>query len=485
MRKTFVWALMATLALSGSAFARTSGGIVAEATFLSGAPTTTNNDDSCDISVAPAATLLLPYFDVNLANGQEDDTLWTVTNVSNLPQIAHVTVWTDRSYPVLDFNIFLTGYDVQSISMFDVLSTGRLSGLEGTSSDTVPGERSADNDDNPLLDISNCDILAVQIPPASLAPIVTALTTGLYAPAGCTAATRIGNNQPDGHARGYVTVDVAESCGTDFPTDSLYYTTEILFDNVLIGDYQQVDRANNFAQGNPMVHIRAIPEGGDVGTTDSTPELTTNFDRTFYSRYQAGGTADRRQPLPSTFAARWINGGVGNLNTSYKIWREGVTGNSLACAGYAANAALAITELVRFDEEENPTTFTPDVIFSPVPEGGVSLPETSQTNVDNSGVLYPPNPDGALAGWMYLNLDIGNLPAPVGALPEMASQNWVIISMAAEGRFSVDNDAAWLGNGCSPAAPVTAENGSDPVIEPAGGICDAILNPDCNVTPDY
>ena len=470
MRKTFVWALMAMLALSGSAFAR---GIAAEATFISDSPATTNNDDSCDISVAPAATLLLPYFDVNLVNGQEDDTLWTVTNVSNLPQIAHVTVWTDRSYPVLDFNIFLTGYDVQSISMFDVLSTGRLSGLEGTSSDTEPGDRSADNDANPLLDISNCDILAVQIPPVSLAPIVTALTTGLYAPANCTAATRIGNNQPDGHARGYVTVDVAESCGTDFPTDSLYYTTEILFDNVLIDDYQQVDRANNFAQGNPMVHIRAIPEGGDVGTT-GTPGFVTNFDRTFYSRYQAGGVADRRQPLPSTFAARWINGGPGELQTSYKIWREGVTGNSLACAGYAANAALAITELVRFDEEENPNTFTPDVIFSPVPAGGVSLPETSQTNVDNSGNLYPPNPEDALAGWMYLNLDIGNAPGPVGAVAEMASQNWVIVSMAAQGRFSVDYDAAWLGNGCSPAAPITAEDGSDPVIGPA-----------FNLTPDY
>src|SRR6185503_16086346 len=131
------------------------------------------------------------------------------------------------------------------------------------------------------------------------------------------------------------------------------------------------------------------------------------------------------------------------------------------------------TELVRFDADENPTTFTPDVIFSPVPEGGVSLPETSLTAVDNSGVLYPPNPGSDLDGWMYLNLDIGT-PGPVGAAAEMASQNWVIVSMAAEGRFSVDFDAAWLGNGCSPAAPVTAEDGGDPVIGPAA-----------NLTPDY
>lgn len=470
MRKTFVWALMAILALSGSAFAAPRGGIVANATFDTGGPATTDNDDSCDISTAPAATLLVPYFDVNLANGQEDDTLWTITNVSNLPQIAHVTVWTDRSFPVLDFNIFLTGYDVQSISMFDILVNGIIAAPDGTTSDSDPGARSADNDANPLLDITNCDILAVNIPPPSLAPIVTALTTGLYAPGGCTAANRIGNVQPDGHARGYVTIDVAESCGTDFPTDPLYYTTEILFDNVLIGDYQQVDRANNFAQGNPLVHIRAIPEGGDVGST-GTPGFETNFDRTFYSRYQAiGGVADRRQPLPAIFAARWISGGAGALNTTYKIWREGYSGPTLACSAYPQNAQITITELVRFDADENPTTFTPEVIISPVPEGGVALPETSQTNVADTSI-YPPNPGGDLDGWMYLNLD--NTDPEGAASPLIASQNWVIVSMAAEGRFSVDFDAAWLGNGCTPVTPVTAEDGSDPVIGPADNV-----NPD-------
>ncbi|MDP9190942.1 MAG: hypothetical protein M3P06_04480 [Acidobacteriota bacterium] len=467
MRKTFVWALMATLALSGSAFARTTGGIAADATFLSGAPTTTNNDDSCDISVAPAATLLLPYFDVNLANGQEDDTLFTITNVSNLPQIAHVTVWTDRSFPVLDFNIFLTGYDVQGISMFDVLANGRLSGLTGTTSETEPGQRSADNDDNPLLNINDCDNLAVNIPAGALAPIVSALTTGIYAPGGCTGATnRVGNTHTN--ARGYVTVDVVRFCGTGFATDgAVYFNNEILFDNVLIGDYQQIDRANNFAQGNPMVHIRAIPEGGLTG------DFATNFDRTFYSRYQAvGGVLDRRQPLPSTFAARWVDGGVGELETSYKIWREGLSGATVACAQYPQNAALGITEIVRFDEEENPETLSPDVVISPAPEFDISLPETSQTLVDDSTDVFPVAPGGALSGWMYLNLDHG---APLGAVdPDIASQNWVIVSMAAEGRFSVDYDAAWLGNGCSPAAPVTAENGADPVIEPAD-----------NITPDY
>lgn len=446
MRKAFVWALMAIMAVSGSAFARTAG-VVGDATFLSGSPATTNNDDACDIGVAPAATLLLPYFEVDLANAAGETTLFTVTNVSQLPQIAHVTIWTDYSFPVLDFNIFLTGYDVQSINLFDIISRGRIA-EPGTSSDSDVGRRSLENDDNPLLDITNCDRLATRVPASLLADLQTALTTGRTV--GCGTA-RVGNVHTN--AIGYVTIDVTESCSTSLPTDAGYFTTEVLYDNVLIGDYQQVNSSQNFAQGNTMVHIRAVPEGGAPGAG------VTNFDRTFYSRYQAGGTADRRQPLPSTFAARWIEGGSTAFNTGFKIWREGITGATAGCV-VSANGNLAVTEFVRFDEEENPTTFTPDEIISPAPPTGVFLPETSRTL--SSAGIYPPN-DGAIAGWMYMNLDNGFTQTPV----EVASQNWVIVSMAADGRYSIDFDAAWLGNGCSPVAPVTDEDGGDPAIGPA------------------
>src|SRR3990170_6835283 len=110
MRKTFVWALMATLVVAGSAFAG-EWDIKANATFATGGPSTTNNDDSCDIGVTPAATLLLPYFevDINSAAGTGETTIFTITNVSNLPQVAHITLWTDFSYPVIDFNVYLTG----------------------------------------------------------------------------------------------------------------------------------------------------------------------------------------------------------------------------------------------------------------------------------------------------------------------------------------------------------------------------------------
>src|SRR3954467_8952513 len=85
---------------------------------------TRDNDDTCDFKVGPAATLLLPYFEIDLQNPGGQTTLFTITNVSRYSQIAHVTLWTDFGMPVLDFNIFLTGYDVQAVNVKDVLTAG-------------------------------------------------------------------------------------------------------------------------------------------------------------------------------------------------------------------------------------------------------------------------------------------------------------------------------------------------------------------------
>ncbi|MBV8543917.1 MAG: hypothetical protein JO088_04140, partial [Acidobacteria bacterium] len=46
-----------------------------------------DNDATCDIKVGPAATLLLPYFEVDLEKTGEQTTLFTITNVSRYSQI--------------------------------------------------------------------------------------------------------------------------------------------------------------------------------------------------------------------------------------------------------------------------------------------------------------------------------------------------------------------------------------------------------------
>ena len=74
---------------------------------------------------------------------QGQTTLFTITNVSRYPQIAHVTLWTDWAYPVLTFNLFLTGYDVQAINLYDVIVRGTIAPPSGTSPATTPGTLSA------------------------------------------------------------------------------------------------------------------------------------------------------------------------------------------------------------------------------------------------------------------------------------------------------------------------------------------------------
>jgi len=529
MKKFTVLAMVAAVLMAGAAFARsdhrltiqpnatfTFGGAGAVSGSASG-PTTTNNDDSCDIGTAPAATLLLPFFDVDFKSPQTTarTTLFTITNVSFLPQIAHVVIWTDWSFPALDFNIFLTGYDVQAINLYDIFARGVIAPPSGTSSliagptqiagtDSTP----ALNTGNPLLNLSACGTLPGPIPPALLADLQAIFTAGIGSGTGIPCAVRVGG--PHNDAIGYITVDVNANCNTSLPNDpgATYFTTNILFDNVLIGDYENVQpnpAVVNAAGGSPMVSIRAVPEGGVAGTV--TPG--TNLPFTFYDRYTVGAPGgergwDRRQPLPNTFAARYIQGGTGSFNTNFQIWREGFTigGCSTGASGAINNSSMAVTEIVRFDEHENSTSIVGAIPISPTPplQG---LPETSSTAVSSGFFPALPSAAGDVGGWIYLNLNnrgvFGNPPvnATFSRLTAVGvrtpfngttvnstnrpSQNWVTINLQAESRFSVLFDAAWLGNGCSPGVAAGTQ------IGPAGGVlvCPQPFVPgtNCALTP--
>jgi hypothetical protein len=464
MKRLFTLTMVVALLTAGAAVAAP-WQIAPNATFAAGSPATTNNDDSCDISNQPAATLLLPVFEVDIANTNRNtavDTLFTITNTSNIPQIAHITIWTDWSVPVLDFNVFLTGYDVQAISLYDVIARGVL---PGGGSQVGVGSLSAANNANPNHApgaVAACDNLPTQIPQVILQDLRTSLTTGTVA--ACSAANRVGSNNHGANAIGYVTIDVGNTCSQSLPTDPNYYTQEILFDNTLIGDYIRVNptaTTGNYAGGDILVPIRAIPEGGPAGGLGGL--TATNLPYTFYDRYTplANRRADRRQPLPSTFAARYISGGV--FGTRLAIWREGVTRGLPACGTNAAqNGSLGIAEVVRFDESENPTTHsTLPVPISPVPPGvTLSTPEAGfytvgATSGAGSNIFPAPSGSADQGGWVYLNLNhtgvAGGLTAP-GTQAARAAQNWVQVQMTAESRYGVDFAAAHLGNGCT--API-------------------------------
>jgi hypothetical protein len=427
---------------------------VGAATFGTGGPASTNNDDSCDIALLPAATLLLPYFEVNVNDHNGETTLFTVTNVTNRPQIARVTLWTDWSYPVIDFNIWLTGYDTQSIDLYDVIVRGVIAPDRGTGIDISPiGDFSTP--ENPAIDVTSCNSLPGFVPPIYVQRMKQSLTTGSVAALGNSipACNRVGGTHAN--AIGYVTIDLVRVCGVRLPDDPNYFREEIAFENVLTGDFIQVNPSQNFAQGSPMVHIRAIPEGSNFATRLSVPATYgVNFKRTFYSRYLGGEVYDARQPLPSQFVARWIAGGPNHMETSFKIWREGRTSQSSTCADWEMQGGrLPITELTMFDEDENASMISEPICCFNVRK---ELPSTSRTNVTASDI-FPPQTGDALAGWMYFNLD--NRENDL-----IASQNWVVASMRAQNRFSTDIDATALGNGCTPETAISnVYTGTQPI----------------------
>ena len=84
---------------------------------------------TCTIDQRPAASLLVPYFQVSYdADGNlvttgpgARDTIVTIVNASAAPMIAHVNVYDRFSQLVLDFNVALTGFDVQAMRVSDVI----------------------------------------------------------------------------------------------------------------------------------------------------------------------------------------------------------------------------------------------------------------------------------------------------------------------------------------------------------------------------
>ena len=411
----------------------------------------------CTIDDVPAATLLLPYFEVDLNDPNGVTTLFSVNNASASAAVAHVTVWTDLSVPVLDFDIYLTGFDVQTMNMRDVLN-GLLPFTADDGAD--PGDTADPNDG-----ISNQGTMSQDInfpgasgpcasPSYSPLPsdfvddhLIPALTGGFSSEVGC-----VGVDYGDGIARGYVTVDSVTTCNLQFPSTPGYFTGVADFRNILWGDYFYVDPTNNFAQGETLVHVEAcVPGNGFIGYVGNgagwCPFGPGDF--TFYSRYVGITGEDQREGLASEFAVRYITEGLFSGGTDYIVWRDSrstdIIGNFAGCPAPGAFGWYPLNQelVVAFDEEENneELCFTTSDVSPPTGGQQTCFPiETGRYNVRSSAVPGSQSLDPSFDfGWMFLDLDL------TGAQP---SQAWVTAVMSALGRFSVGFDAIQLDSVC-------------------------------------
>lgn len=426
----------------------------------------------------PAATLLLPKFIVETdADGVPVDdgltTLFSVNNASAAPALVHVTLWTNKSVPTLDFSIFLTGYDVQTVNLRDVFngnvpqtSHNATSGAGADGGLSPVGAFSTVV--NPITGVgggapASCDeSLPLGPVPGILVDFIRSVHRG--------GASPLPNDglcyaNPTTFAEGYITLDNVTQCTVRTPFDcDTGYGAILANVNQLWGDYFYVDTENNFAQGETLVHIEA-------------DEAIGLEDYSFYRRY-CTVDSDNREGLGSTFATRFVTSlGVDEEGeplpggTTLKVWRDSkVPASPRACgSGFAPfGFPLGQNQLVIFDEFENPFV-APDSPFSPPIDVEAVLPFPWEVN--NTLVGGPNLPVPFDFGWLYLNLNttVTGQTVPFGS----ATQNWVTTVMDALGRFSVGFDAIQLDN-------VTFEG---PTLVTAPGRSDICIGEDGSAVP--
>jgi hypothetical protein len=390
------------------------------------------------IDDVPAATLLLPYFEVDIANPVTGvNTLFSINNASATAVLAHVTVWSDQSVPVLDFDVYLTGYDVQTISLRDIFINGNLpitaSAGQDTSGDTISPKGPVSQDIN----FASCATLPYSpgFVSASFRSHLQAWLQGKASTAPGLTNQCAGSKQLDNVLRGYITVDTVNACNLFFPSDWAFYSPFVTDQNVLWGDYFYVNNAENFAQGETLVHIESCPTCFVAG------------DHTFYGRYNGALADDSREALPTTEGVRFINGGDFNGGTNLKIWREAnAADSSYTCTNQGPPSwwPLESTQIVIFDEQEQPVTAEECPSGDPTCEQEVTIPNEAN-DIDVALDLLAPFD----FGWLYLNLQHNN-PGFVAIYGDPYAQSWTTAVMDATGRFSVGFDAIQLDNANTP-----------------------------------
>jgi hypothetical protein len=330
----------------------------------------------CSFDAVPSATLLFPFvaFDYDAGTAGQT-TLMTVINTSSEAQIVHITVWSDYSVAVLDFNLTMTGYDVTQMNIRDILALGLLP-TEDPDSNPVRKENiwvddfsnngptpldwgpwSTHNDLQPVapaglqlptpqsttpLDCDPADWISSPVNYVGAIPQNTLDVFEGYLRASQTAdreyldcANDTFNFDQDtwfitrdgGPAWMYVTADVVAACNKDLPDgDAASYfnnaratTDGVLDDNVLVGDVVWLDAENRFSEADQAVHLESILES-QYPFPGQVP--------TFYFRYTQPlfpNAYDGREPLPTAWAIRYRLEEANGVNT----WIRAFKGSSL------------------------------------------------------------------------------------------------------------------------------------------------------------
>lgn len=401
----------------------------------------------CTVDAVPGATLLLPYFEVDLDDPNGLTTLFSVNNASAASVLAHAVVWSDLAVPVLSFNVYLTGYDVQTLNLRDLLVHGTLPRTASAGQD--PGDflspKGAYSQD---LNFASCD---GRLPPPPMSPdelaTVQAALTGRPSPLGEHLCS--GRFLGDRIARGYVTVDTVNNCTLRNPGDAGYFdgpgtSGDAIDQNVLWGTWYIVESANDVAEGGNMVSVEA----------SRTDPATAAGRYTFYGRYVGWSGRDHREPLATSFASQFAASGPFSGHVDVIVWRDTkVVQGPFPCSSPPSGYPFFQEGIGVFDEQEH--LVRPNIL--PIPEQPPPILPTAFVAAAQRSAVGVELPVPYDFGWLYV--DLNTLPGSLALSPAQtagpasdpyAAQGWVVTVQSAAGRFATGVEAFRLDSACNP-----------------------------------
>jgi hypothetical protein len=455
----------------------------------------------CTIDQRPAATLLVPFFQAAFnadgsvtTGGAALDTLVTIGNASSAPMLAHVSVYNERSVLVLDFNIALTGFDIQAMSMAGVLS-GNLPQTPVSTKHVPPDITVLDSDvclRNPLASPvvvgtgSTASFMRIRPCAAAAACANTAdpndpiLATTNYSnpawPAGGTFAINVlgslddapgslGCNVPAsfplaGPLRGYLVIDHINYCTISDPSQLNYYNLDAIgMENNLFGEVIFISGSGIPTFGVSTVNVEASRVFSSVANGGFADQTDTSRERTFYARYWAPsgivrpnantgafasnpwnqGVGDEREPLGLRYATRYFEGN--GIVSYFRVYRSSAGLLTNLTGGTKAGACDQIEPSINlnfFDEDENtlvpagqPPCPSPCLI---PPPSTFNFPlETQRVRVNTLDSALPPAFAGAKVGWLSASfVNLGSTVANYGGLLDEA---WMDYEFQGAGAF--------------------------------------------------
>ena len=400
----------------------------------------------CASDASPASSLVFPF--VVLDYPDADSAVTTIIGITNTgpdAQIVHITLWTDYGVSILDFNIVLSGYDLQTFNIRDLLVDGVLPISGDPEAPAVFGgvvargpvapESLLPSPDSPVSLFDRCNSGSHISVPSNYGPPIPAGTLGIFQVWLQRSQTEPRFHQSCGggqYSLGdsfetrdvadptwmWVTADVVWTCNKMLGDDPEYWhdgpTENPTWDqngaqrfvaNVLIGDVTWVDTDTGASESGLAIHLEADRSLGDTSYNSPILNPTTGMPQSFYHTYSSPfGSSDLREPLPTAWAFRYTSGALSG-STWMRVFKAPSLTPDLIFPGLSGGTMLADDCLAytyyAWDDSGNVVTGGPYV------EPNL-LPLYTQ-EVDVANFFIPDGYGWLLFQWPHTNAAVGDL----------------------------------------------------------------------------